>query len=158
VTWLRTCKTCRPFDSTWIDYLARRFLALPHVKSSGAMFAMPCTRREFGAKHGGVQRVVARSPTREGGITHARTARESHVLVTRPGGLHASFDRIKHAVIHSGSAGRGGAANTLACWRKEATLPRLGGRSSAYSDELETFRSDAAAIHRGWMVGWSSDR
>lgn len=39
-----------------------------------------------------------------------RKARESHVLVTRSDGLHASFDGIKHAVIYSGSAGRRAAA------------------------------------------------
>lgn len=41
-----------------------------------------------------------------------RKARESHVLVTRSDGLHASFDGIKHAVIYSGSAGRRAAATS----------------------------------------------
>jgi hypothetical protein len=55
---------------------------------------MPSVRRGLGAKHGGFKGGCKISH-RGWWYHYARTTRESHVLVTRSHGLHASFDGIK---------------------------------------------------------------
>lgn len=66
-----------------------------------------------------------------------RRTMESHVLVTRSDGLHASFDGTKHAVMYVVARDEQ-LQQHVGTLEKEVTVPRHGGRSPACSDELRT--------------------
>lgn len=61
---------------------------------------MPWVRSRIGLPRMGDLKVWLQEISHRGGwYHHAANDRESHVLVTRSDGLHASFDDVNHAVI-----------------------------------------------------------